>query len=204
MGDGARVSSAEGGGLRNGGVGTNVLALECGGHTPYITMHTYVHDLHINKNGSLQHTDTTPCNQQARPHIHTVTPHLSVTHILSHHICHQSHSVKHILSRPICHKSNSVKHTSCHTRFVTSHTPCHATSVSLIPCHQTTPVTHARTHTCTHRTVTVKRCLSEQTLTVFIGEVVLAMAYFLRRTLPALASFSFSATSYNRHTRHTK
>ena len=204
MGDGARVSSAEGGGLRNGGVGTNVLALECGGHTPYITMHTYVHDLHINKNGSLQHT--------TRPHAISRPDHTST---LSHHICqshtscHTTYVTSHTVSNTSCHTqfvtSQTVfKHTSCHTRFVTSHTPCHATSVSLIPCHQTTPVTHARTHTHTHRTVTVKRCLSEQTLTVFIGEVVLAMAYFLRSTLPALASFSFSATSYNRHTRHTQ
>ena len=184
MGDGARVSSAEGGGLRNGGVGTNVLALECGGHTPYITMHTYVHDLHINKNGTLQHTDTTPCNQQARPHIHTVTPHLSVTHILSHHI----------RMSPV---------TQCQTHLVTPDLSqvTHPVTPHLSALY---PVTHARTHTHTHRTVTVKRCLSEQTLTVFIGEVVLAMAYFLRSTLPALASFSFSATSYNRHTRHTQ
>ena len=171
-------------------MGTNVLALECGGR----------HDLHISKisvDGTLQHRDKTPRNQQTRPHVHTVIPHLSVTHTVTPHMALVTQCQTHLVTPYLLQVTYPVTpHLSAlHpvTKPHLSHTHTHAHAHA-----------HTHTHTHTHTHITVKRCLSAQTLTVFIGEVVLAIAYFLRSTLPALASFSFSATSYNRHTRHTK
>ena len=136
MGDGARVSSTEGGGLRNGGVRTNVLALECGGHTPYITMHTYVRTRPSHKqkwhSPAHGHDPMQSAGQTTHPHCHTTS--VSHTHLVTPHMSPVTQCQTHLVPLyPVTKPHLSHMHVRTHTHtvlsqsnavFLSRHSPC--------------------------------------------------------------------------------